>query len=93
MYIFLFEGRNSSISQKIRIIAIENKECDMEKKLYKVEDGKMLFGVCTGIGRYFNVDPTIIRLLWVCSNAFYGVGAFAYVMAAIILPTEDTKKE
>lgn len=34
----------------------------MEKKLYKVREGKMLDGVCGGIAEYFNIDPAIIRL-------------------------------
>ena len=37
----------------------------MNKKLYKIEEGKKLCGVCGGIAEYFDVDPTIIRLLWV----------------------------
>lgn len=61
----------------------------MDKKLYKVEEGKMLCGVCTGLGRYLSIDPTIIRLLLVCTNIFYGVGTLCYILAAIILPTED----
>ena len=61
----------------------------MEKKLYKVNEGKMVFGVCTGLGRYFSIDPTIIRLLLVCTNIFYGAGTLCYLLAAIILPPED----
>ena len=36
----------------------------MEKRLYKSASNRVLCGVCGGIGEYFNVDPTIIRLLW-----------------------------
>ena len=43
----------------------------MEKKrLYRIENGKMLAGVCGGIAEYFNVDPTLIRLLWVLLSLF-----------------------
>lgn len=36
----------------------------MNKKLYRSENNKMVAGVCGGIGEYFNVDPTLIRLAW-----------------------------
>ena len=35
------------------------------KKLYRSQEDKFLLGVCGGIGEYFGIDPTIIRLLWV----------------------------
>lgn len=58
---------------------------DNQKRLYRSETDKMLCGVCGGIAEYFNVDPTIIRLLWavlICS----GPGIIAYFIAAIIIP-------
>ncbi|HML36510.1 MAG TPA: PspC domain-containing protein [Bacillota bacterium] len=57
----------------------------MEKKLYKSND-KVLAGVCGGIGEYFNVDPVIIRLLWVVFTLLAGAGLIAYIIAAIIMP-------
>lgn len=56
-----------------------------QKRLYRSETDKMLCGVCGGIAEYFNVDATIIRLLWVlliCS----GPGILAYIIAAVIIP-------
>lgn len=46
----------------------------------------MLCGVCAGIAEYFNLDPTIIRLLWVVLTFFGGSGILAYIIAAIIIP-------
>ena len=37
----------------------------IEKKLLKSAVNRMICGVCGGIGEYFNVDPTVIRLIWV----------------------------
>ena len=37
----------------------------MEKKLYRVKKGRMLFGVAAGAGEYFNVEPTIVRLVFI----------------------------
>ena len=59
----------------------------MEKKrLYRIENGKMLAGVCGGIAEYFNDDPTLIRLLWVLLSLFVGCGIIAYILCAIIIP-------
>ena len=58
----------------------------MQKKLYKSNTDKKLDGVCAGIGEYFDVDPTVIRLLWVLAVLFAGVGILAYIIAAIIIP-------
>lgn len=55
------------------------------KKLYKSSKNKFICGVCGGIGEYFNVDPTIIRILLVllgCTTT----GFFIYIIAAIIMP-------
>lgn len=59
------------------------------KKLFRSRKERMLCGVCGGLAEYFNVDPTLIRLLWVvllfvtCTTA--GIG---YIIAAIIMPEE-----
>ncbi|MEG1848512.1 MAG: PspC domain-containing protein [Lachnospiraceae bacterium] len=58
------------------------------KKLYRSNCNKMLCGVCAGVGNYFNLDATIIRLLFVlfgfCS---FGTGILAYIILAVIIPT------
>lgn len=58
----------------------------MEKRLYKSNVDKKLDGVCAGIGEYFNIDPTVIRLLWVLATLFAGAGILAYIVAAIVMP-------
>lgn len=58
------------------------------KKLYKVERGKMISGVCAGIAAYFNVDPTLIRLAWVLFSLLGGSGILAYIICAIVMPKE-----
>lgn len=57
------------------------------KKLYRSNTNKMLCGVCGGIAEYLNVDPTIIRLLWVIFGLTV-VGIFAYIAAAVIMPVK-----
>ena len=62
----------------------------MEKRLYRIEDGKMLAGVCGGIAEYFNIDPTLVRLGWVLVSCFAGAGIVAYIAGAIIMPEKST---
>ena len=50
------------------------------KKLHKVEQGKMLCGVCTGIAAYFDIDPTLVRLGWVLFSLLGGSGILAYII-------------
>ncbi|MDW2799063.1 PspC domain-containing protein [Clostridium boliviensis] len=57
----------------------------MEKKLYRSDTDKMLCGVCGGIAEYFDVDPTIIRLIWAILGCT-GSGILAYIIAAVIIP-------
>ena len=56
------------------------------KKLYRSRENDMLAGVCGGIGEYFDIDPTIVRLAWVILGFCGGVGLWAYVIAAVIIP-------
>ena len=62
----------------------------MEKKLYRIEDGKILAGVCGGIAEYFKVDPTIIRVAWAIISAFGGAGILAYIICALIMPVKPS---
>lgn len=59
---------------------------DTSKRLYRVPEGKLLAGVCTGLGNYFNIDPVIVRLLWILLACLWGSGLVAYLIAWIIVP-------
>ena len=61
----------------------------MDKRLYRVEEGKMVAGVCAGVAEYFNIDPTVVRLGWALISAFAGAGIIAYIAAAIIMPVKS----
>lgn len=61
----------------------------MKKRLYKIEEGKKLCGVCGGIAEYFDVDPTLIRLLWVILVLCVGTGILVYIVAALIMPNKS----
>ena len=58
------------------------------KKLYRSHNNKMIAGVCSGIGKYFNVDPTVIRLLFVLLSLAVLPGFLLYIIAWILMPEE-----
>jgi phage shock protein PspC (stress-responsive transcriptional regulator) len=61
----------------------------MIKKLHRIDEGKMIFGVCTGLADYFNADVTIVRLIAAASCCFGGSGLFLYIIAGLLMPPED----
>lgn len=58
----------------------------MEKRLYRSFTEKMLGGVCGGLGEYFNIDPTIIRVAFILAVLFGGGGIIAYIILWIVVP-------
>ncbi len=46
----------------------------------------MIAGICGGVGEYFEIDPTLIRILWVLFSFAGGAGVFAYIVAYFIVP-------
>ena len=67
---------------------LKNEVSVMEKKLYKSNTNKVIDGVCGGIGEYFNIDPTLVRLAWVVFCALGGSGLLAYIIMALIIPRQ-----
>jgi len=57
------------------------------KRLYRSRKDRMIAGVCAGIAGYFNIDPVLVRLLWVIFT-FMGPGIIAYIIAMMIIPEE-----
>ena len=58
----------------------------MHKKLYRSAREKMLGGVAAGVAEYFDVDPTIVRLVFVLSIFVGGAGIIAYIVMWIVVP-------
>lgn len=61
------------------------------KKLYLSSADSKLYGVCGGIAEFFNIDSTIIRLLWIVLTFASGIliGIIAYIVALLIIPRKD----
>ena len=57
----------------------------MKKRLYKSETNKIFTGTCGGLGEYFNIDPTIVRLIFVIATFFSGTGILVYMFTTSIL--------
>ena len=58
------------------------------KRLYRSKENRKIAGVCGGIAEYFNIDPTIVRILWVLF-ALMGAGVIAYIVGWIIIPEKE----
>lgn len=58
----------------------------MKKKLYKDKSNGKICGVCAGLAAYFDIDVTLVRLVWVLFALVAGCGILAYILAAIIMP-------
>jgi phage shock protein C len=55
------------------------------KKLYRSKN-KWLAGVAGGVAEYLNLDPTIVRIVWLILSLAYGVGILAYIIAWLVVP-------
>ena len=58
------------------------------KRLYKSNDNKVFFGVIGGIGEYFDIEPVILRIIWVVIVIFtaFVPGVIAYIIAIFVVP-------
>lgn len=63
---------------------------ESSKKFYRNPDDKRFGGVCSGIAAYFNIDPTIVRILFIVFILSGGSGILAYVILWIIMDEADT---
>ncbi|MCX6639863.1 MAG: PspC domain-containing protein [bacterium] len=58
-------------------------------RLYRSRDQRILSGICGGFGKYFNLDPTIVRILWVVLGiGSFGTALILYVILIFVIPEE-----
>lgn len=60
----------------------------MQKRLYRSRSNRMVAGVAAGLADYFNIDPTIVRLVFVLFALTGGPGLILYIIMAIVVPEE-----
>lgn len=82
----LYKMPSIQIVVKFTSEKLKRKERKMEKRLYRSYTDKMLGGVCGGLGEYFDIDPVIIRVLFVVAVLFGGGGILAYIILWIVIP-------
>ncbi len=58
------------------------------RRLTRVDDGKMIAGVSTGLARYFNVDPVVVRVGFAAATLVSGVGFLLYIACWIVMPRD-----
>ena len=56
------------------------------KKLYRIRSGRNILGVCGGLANYFDIDPTIVRVVFALIGLFWGAGILAYFIMALVIP-------
>lgn len=61
----------------------------MQRRLYRSEKYVMIAGVYGGIAEIFDVDPTIVRIIWVLISLLWGAGLILYIIMAIIVPKKS----
>ncbi len=64
----------------------------MDRRLFLSDTNKKIGGVCGGLGEYFGIDPTILRIVWFLSIFLEGVGLLAYFIAWIAMPRRRSCK-
>ncbi|MCX5998948.1 MAG: PspC domain-containing protein [Chloroflexi bacterium] len=58
------------------------------KRLYRSRDGRVIWGICGGLGKYFNVDPVLIRVICVAAVLLGGWTIVAYIIMRFVVPLE-----
>lgn len=58
------------------------------KHLYRSRENRVFAGICGGLGEYFGIDPTILRLVWTLVVVFSGIfpGVLVYILGIFIIP-------
>ena len=59
------------------------------KKIYRINKDRKIGGVCTGLGAHFGLDPVILRVLFLISIPFGGLGLLIYLVMWVIIPEKD----
>jgi phage shock protein C len=60
----------------------------MGRKFYRSRTNRVIWGVCGGLAEYFNIDPTLVRVLAVASLFVGSLGLWIYIIMALVVPVE-----
>lgn len=83
------------MAERKKVSTTANETADKKfssSRLYRSEKNRIIAGVCGGLGEFFGIDPSLVRLLFVLIIIFGGSGILLYIVLWIILPTESEVK-
>ena len=83
-----FEDENAGQEESYE--SYEEKSSESEKSLFRDPDNAILGGVCSGLGKYFSLDPLVVRILFVFFAIFLGSGILLYIILLILIPEAKT---
>jgi len=63
------------------------------KRLSRPQQGRMFLGVCAGLGRYFDVDPVVLRAIFAVTTLLLGSGVIVYLVLALVMPHDTMVDE
>lgn len=78
---------------KKKIVIKENNKKEITRSLYRSSEHKIIGGVSYGMGEYFKLDPTLIRILFILLTFFGGVGIILYLVLWVVLPDKDNSEQ
>ncbi len=88
--VLLFQARRQPTGEETEEI---NQKQQGDRKIYRSKSDRMISGVCGGIGNYFDVDPSFIRIGWVLATLFsVGIGILVYIILIVIFPEESPEQ-
>lgn len=58
------------------------------KKLYRARKGKWIAGVCSGLAKYFNIDPKLVRVFFIVMVLAFSSSLIVYIILMIVIPKE-----
>ncbi len=61
----------------------------MSRRLYRSQTDRMIAGVCGGLAEFFDIDPTLVRLIFVLLTLMGGHGILLYIILWIVMPSEN----
>jgi len=64
-----------------------------DKRFYRDSENRILGGVCSGLSNYFNINPTVFRIIFLISFFFYGSGTLIYIILWLVLPEAKTTSQ
>ncbi len=70
-----------------------NRGMTTQPKLYRSRNNRWLAGVCGGLGKHFNIDPTLVRIGFILATLGYGTGIILYIVLAIFIEEEPIDVE